>query len=146
MKDKTPEQVKLEKTVLEYTELVTNPINNIGLIGHQPRLQKIRKAWHSKKLTHQELGLVLTSLAQTLNGEQEAFKSKEKFREYLGTRHKVAIIDELPPSLTESEQITKIQDILGDKPKKRKKFAPKQPKKVEININHLPESLRHIAR
>jgi hypothetical protein len=146
---RTPEQVRLEKQVLEYTTLVIDPQDNIGLLGYQPRLRKIRQAWQDQDLSFKDLTVVLTSLAKELDGESEPFKDKDHFARYawgdlLKKYHDRQ--EEPKPALSQAEQAAIIQSVMGDKKKKKRSSAPKQPKKVEIDVNALPAHLRKFAK
>lgn len=140
--NKTPEQVRLEKQVMEYVTLVIDPENNIDLLGHQPRLHNIRKAWQDKQINIQELGIVLTALAKDLDGEAETFKSIKEFKHLYWS--------DLPKKrqekrhLTTAEQTSLISNILKDKTKTAKR-APSKPKKIEVDLDALPAHLRKFA-
>ena len=142
--EKTPEQVKLEKTIEEYIKMVTDRADNIGLMGHQPRLRKIRESYHNGELSNSDLILVLTALAQELGGEAEPYKSVQDF-----ANHAFKDMNwEKPapkPQLTAAEQAAAIKDILGDK-KKSKPRKKAEPKPIVINKAALPEHLRHLAK
>ena len=141
--DKSPEQVRLEKQLAEYTDAVVSKEDNIGLMGHQPTLRKIRKAWHNQELTESDLKLVLTKLARDLNGGDEPFKSAKHFyhEAFRGMKRQ-----KLNPSvLSALEQAALVKDIL---PSKKKPSGPRKKKAIKqesINVNALPAHLRHLV-
>lgn len=142
----SPEQVRQKKQVMEYTELVTNPTNHIGLIGNQPTLTRIRTAFHNKEITSQELTLVLTKLAQDLDGQDEPFKDHKAVYKYMfgNTKPKAKLT---PTVLSAAEQAAIIQGIMPEKKKSysgpRKKAAPKPEDK--INKSALPAHLQYLV-
>lgn len=141
--DKSPEQVRLEKQLAEYTNAVVSKEDTIGLMGYQPTLRKIRKAWHNQELSESDLKIVLTRLAQDLDGQSETFKSAKHFyhEAFRGTK-----AQKLNPSvLSALEQAALVRDIL---PSKKKSAAPRKKKVIKqepINKNALPTHLRHLV-
>ena len=141
--NKTPEQVRLEKQVAEYTDAVVRKEDIIGLMGHQPTLKNIREAWHNEELSELELKFVLTKLAQKLNGEPEPFKSAKHFYREIFKNIKAQELN--PIALSAIEQAALIKDIL---PQKKKYSSPRKKKVIKqepINKSVLPAHLRHLA-
>lgn len=141
--NKSPEQVRLEKQITEYINVVVKKENTIDLMGYQPTLKKIRKAWHNQELNEAELRLVLTKLAQDLGGEAETFKSAKHFYHEAFNGIKAPKLN--PKTLSAIEQTSLIKDIL---PQKKKYTGPRQKKVIKeqpINKSALPAHLRHLA-
>lgn len=139
--DKTAEQIKHEYAVNEYMQAIKSEVNHIGLMGHQPRLSKIRKSYQAGELQESELELVVEALAKELKGEPEPFKSKRDFlqKTFGGSKVKVK------QALTEQESIDAIARIMGDdKPKRAKKKSAPKKKQVSIDTSVLPEHLKHL--
>ena len=143
--NKSVEQVKLEKQILEYTALVLAPEDNIGLLGHQPKLRKIRQAFKSGSISESDLDIVLTNLASTLEGKSESFTSLDQFVRSKFDAPKAKVERPIP---TQAEQLAIIKGVLGEKKTSytgpRRKSAVKKEDKVDYSV--LPASLRHLVK
>ena len=139
--EKSVEQIKHEHAVSEYMQAIKSERNIIGLMGHQPRLSKIRKSYQAGELQESDLELVVNALAKELKGEPEPFKSKRDFvqKVFGGTKASVTNV------LTGQEEIDAIARIMGDEALKKanKKSAPKK-KQISIDTSVLPEHLKHL--
>lgn len=138
--DKSIEQIKHEHAVSEYMQAIKSEHNHIGLMGHQPRLSKIRKSYKAGELQESDLELVVNALAKELKGEPEPFKSKRDFiqKTFGGTKHKQV-------ELTPQEQTTAIARIMGEQKRKKAKKKPAPKKKVSIDTSVLPDNLKHLV-
>ena len=146
--EKSVEQVKLEKQILEYTALVLAPEDNIGLLGNQPKLRKIREAYKAGSLSEQDLDLVLTNLAATLEGQSESFSSLDQFVKTAFPNVNKPRVKVEKPVLSQAEQLAVIKGVLGEK--KTTKYTGPRKKKVKkedkIDMSCLPASLRHLVK
>ena len=149
MSELTYEEAKQIRIVKEYRVLVTAKRNDLGLCGYQPTLNKVRTAYQANEITESDLDIVLNSLAQSLQGESEAFKSKKHALEYMfGKQLKRAAAQPTlsPVVLSAIEQCAVVKDLM---PKKKAYTGPrrKKEKKVEtINVSALPAHLQHLAK
>jgi len=148
LKPEAYKESKHKRVVKDYLKLVTDDENLIGLSGHQPTLIKIREAWENGELEHNTLLLVLNNLAIELEGEEESYSSIKTFsKEWCNIGIKA------DAGRGKSEIVKSIQeqaDIVSAmfKPKKKASSAKKskpEPKIVSIDVNALPESLRHLV-
>ena len=146
LKPEAYKESKHKRVVKDYLKLVTDDENLIGLSGHQPTLIKIREAWENGELEHNTLLLVLNNLAIELEGEEESYSSIKTFsREWHNAKPGLGKTSEI-----EIKSIQEQADIVSAmfKPKKKASSAKKskpEPKIVSIDVNALPESLRHLV-
>jgi hypothetical protein len=139
----SPEEVRLIKQIEEYTKLVTDPTDLIGLCGNQPTLTKIRSAYQNKEITSEELTLVLTKLAQDLAGQEEPFDEAKEVYRYMFPQDLKPELNSIV--LSAAEQVIAIKGIL---PKKKSYSGPRKKKEkpvISINKTVLPAHLQHLV-
>ena len=152
-----PLEVKIERVTADYIQLVKADKNMIGLIGHQPRLQKIRKAYKSGYLTDEHLEQVVVVLVKkyyeyypTSDGYQEPYNNIKEFFEVL----KPGLVPSPKKQDLTKEQSRDIIRALLEKhdPKAAKKAAKKFKAKMKrkastpkIDATALPAHLRSLA-